>query len=192
MLINLVPDFFAVIDSADPVAAYHEYFRSHQRVLRAYWRNYVIEPEGAHYCDVIRSTVSARRDDLRQMVEHTDIVAIARQAEDRCRDLLLVDTDIDIVLMVGVGGANAGELVVDGRGIAFLCLEHFTGVANHETHGLGLDPELMAMWLAHEIAHTVRYTSRAASPGSPAGSSRSSAAARFPSTPCGPRRPRVC
>ena len=61
--------------------------------------------------------------------------------------------------MVGVGAANAGELVVEGRGIAFVCLEHFTSVANPETHGLGLDPELIPLWLAHEITHTVRYTS---------------------------------
>ena len=38
-----------------------------------------------------------------------------------------MDCDVDVVLMVGVGAANAGELVVDGRGIAFVCLEHFTG-----------------------------------------------------------------
>ena len=46
------------------------------------------------------------------------------------------DVDFDVVLMVGVGAANAGELVVDGRGIAFVCLEHFTGVANPaDLHG---------------------------------------------------------
>jgi uncharacterized protein YjaZ len=61
--------------------------------------------------------------------------------------------------MVGVGGANAGELVVDGRGVAFVCLEHFTGVNNPETFGLGLDPELVPLWLAHEVAHVIRYTS---------------------------------
>jgi uncharacterized protein YjaZ len=61
--------------------------------------------------------------------------------------------------MVGVGAANAGELVVDGRGIAFVCLEHFTGQANPQADGLGLDPELIPLWLAHEIAHIVRYTS---------------------------------
>ena len=61
--------------------------------------------------------------------------------------------------MVGVGGANAGELVVGGRGIAFLCLEHFTGRANPETYGMGLPPDLVPLWLAHELAHTVRYTS---------------------------------
>ena len=33
-----------------------------------------------------------------------------------------------------------------------------SGVANAATHGLGLDPELLPMWLAHEIAHGVRYT----------------------------------
>jgi hypothetical protein len=30
---------------------------------------------------------------------------------------------------------------------------------NPETQGLGLDPELIPLWLAHEIAHGVRYTS---------------------------------
>jgi len=74
--------------------------------------------------------------------------------------LLDVDSDIDVVLMVGVGAANAGELVVNGKGVAFVCLEHFTSIANPETHGLGLDPELIPLWLAHEIAHAVRYTSR--------------------------------
>src|SRR6185503_781587 len=65
----------------------------------------------------------------------------------------------DVVLMVGVGAANAGELVIDSRGIAFVCLEHFTGIANPDTQGLGLDPELIPLWLAHELAHVVRYTS---------------------------------
>ena len=42
---------------------------------------------------------------------------------------------------------------------AFVCLEHFTGQTNAQTQGLGLDPELVPLWLAHEIAHVVRYTS---------------------------------
>jgi hypothetical protein len=29
MLINLLPDFFAVLQSVDPVAAYHRYFEAH-------------------------------------------------------------------------------------------------------------------------------------------------------------------
>jgi uncharacterized protein YjaZ len=61
--------------------------------------------------------------------------------------------------MVGVGAANAGELVVDGRPAAFVCLEHFTGRANPGTFGLGLSPELLPLWIAHEVAHTVRYCS---------------------------------
>jgi hypothetical protein len=43
--------------------------------------------------------------------------------------------------------------------VAFVCLEHFTGVVNPDTHSLGLDPELISLWLAHEFAHAVRYTS---------------------------------
>ena len=159
MLINLLPDFFAVLQSTDPVSAYHRYFETHRSILEAYWHNYVIEPSGPHFQDVVRDTVRADRDDLRAMLDRTDIVALARQAEEQCQQLFEVDSNIDVVLMVGVGAANAGEMVVNGRGIAFVCLEHFTSVANPTTRGLGLDPELIPMWLAHEIAHCVRYTS---------------------------------
>ena len=159
MLINLLPDFFAALQSSDPVAAYQRYFESHRRLLTAYWENYVIEPEGPHFDEVVRSTIRAGRADLRATLERTDVVSLARSTEEQCAALLDVDVDIDVVLMVGVGAANAGELVVDGRGIAFVCLEHFTSVANPETQGLGLDPEVIPLWLAHEIAHAVRYTS---------------------------------
>lgn len=159
MLINLLPDFFALLDSPDPVAAYHRYFDAHRRILEAYWLNYVIEPAGPHFEDIIRSTVAAERSDLRSMLERTDVVTLARSAEMQTREALSADVDVDVVLMVGVGAANAGELVVDGRGIAFLALEHFTGVTNETSNGLGLDPELMTLWLAHEYAHAVRYTS---------------------------------
>ena len=159
MLINLLPDFFAVLDSTDRVAAYQRYFAAHHRLLAGYWNNYVIDPAGPHYDDVVRATVHADRADLRAMLEREDIPALARQTEERCTALLAADVDVDVVLMVGVGAANAGELVVGGRGVAFVCLEHFTGSANEETGGLGLDPELVPLWLAHEYAHAVRYTS---------------------------------
>jgi hypothetical protein len=93
------------------------------------------------------------------MLERTDLVSLARDTEQRCAALLAADVDVDVVLMVGVGAANAGELVVNGRGIVFVCLEHFTSTANPETQGLGLDPELVPLWLAHEYAHVIRYTS---------------------------------
>lgn len=159
MLINLLPDFLAVLESTDRISAYQRYFAAHRSLLGAYWQNYVIDPEGPHFLDVVRPTVLADRSDLRAMLAHTDVVALARETEQRCVELLEADVDIDVVLMVGVGAANAGELVVNGRGIAFVCLEHFTGTANPQTDGLGLDPELVPMWLAHEIAHVVRYTS---------------------------------
>lgn len=159
MLINLLPDFFALLDSSDPAAAYHRYFAAHQRLLEAYWLNYVIEPVGPHFADIVRSTLAADRRDLRAMLERTDIVTIARAAEMQTRAVLAADVDVDVVIMVGVGAANAGELVVNGRGVAFVALEHFTGATNSTTDGLGLDPELLPLWLAHEYAHAVRYTS---------------------------------
>ena len=159
MLINLLPDFFAVINSSDPVSAYGHYYDSHRRLLAAYWHNYVLDPESPHFADVVRATALANRADLRAMLERTDVVSLAHECEERCASLLEMDVDIDVVLMVGVGAANAGELVTDGRGTAFVCLEHFTGIANAETQGLGLDPELIPLWIAHEITHAVRYTS---------------------------------
>jgi hypothetical protein len=161
MLINLLPDFFAVLNSTDRAAAYHRYYAAHRTLLDAYWNNYVIAPEGPHFTDVVRSAALADRSDLRAMLDRTDVISLARQTEAQCAALLAQDVDIDVVLMVGVGAANAGELVINGRGTAFVCLEHFTSVANPETQGLGLDPELIPLWLAHEIAHAIRYTSPA-------------------------------
>src|SRR6476661_3958191 len=159
MLINLLPDFFAVLNSTDRVAAYHRYFETHRRLLEAYWHNYVLDPDGPHFRDVVQLAALADRSDLRAMLERTDVVSLARSTSEQCSSLLEYDSNIDVVLMVGVGAANAGELVVDGKGVAFVCLEHFTSVANPETRGLGLDPELIPLWLSHEIAHGVRYTS---------------------------------
>jgi hypothetical protein len=158
MLINLVPEFLAALQSAEPVAAYHRYLDAHRALLGAYWHNYVIEPSGPHFLEVVRDTVRAERNDLYTLLERTDVAALAARTEAACIEAFEIDSRIDVVLMVGVGAANAGELVVDGRGVAFVCLEHFTSVANPATRGLGLDPELIPMWLAHEIAHGVRYT----------------------------------
>lgn len=159
MLINLLPDFLSVLNSSDRIAAYLRYFDTHRPLLEAYWHNYVLDPDGPHFQEVVRATALADRADLAAVLARTDVAALARTTERGCAELLASDVGVDIVLMVGVGAANAGELVVRGKGVAFVCLEHFTGVANPETQGLGLDPELIPLWLSHEIAHAVRYTS---------------------------------
>ncbi len=159
MLINLVPEFLAALDAPDPLAAYHRYLEEHRPVLASYWRNYVLDLDSPHAEDVIRRTLDAERRDLGQLLDEVDVAAIAQQALLDCEIRFETDRLVDLYLMVGVGAANAGELVVGGRGIAFVCLEHFTGRPNPETLGLGLDPKLLPLWIAHEIAHTVRYTS---------------------------------
>src|SRR2546422_84922 len=116
MLINLLPDFFAILDSTDRNAAYRSFFESHRRLLQAYWHNYVIDPDSPHFADVVRSTVLADRADLRAMLERTDIVTLVRETEAKCRELLQSDTDFDVVLRIRVGAANAGELVLGSRG----------------------------------------------------------------------------
>ena len=159
MLINLLPDFLAVVDAANPEAAYQQYRDAHRPVLDAYWHNYVLDPDSSHADAIVANALKAPRDDLRALVESADLTELAEEAIGRAEELLQIDRPTDCYLMVGVGGANAGELVVGGRGIAFVCLEHFTGRANSQTYGMGLPPDLIPLWLGHELAHTVRYTS---------------------------------
>ncbi len=159
MLINLLPDFLDILASSNREAAYYRYLESHRAVLSAYWGNYVLDLESPHAAEVIATTLRADRTDLKALLQ---TVKISQQVEEmigRATDVLGIDRPTDVYLMVGVGAANAGELVVNGRGAAFVCVEHFTGKVNPTTFGLGLSPELIPLWVAHELAHTVRYTS---------------------------------
>ncbi len=165
MLVDLVPEFLACVTAPDPVAAYHRYLERHAPVLSAYWHNYVLDLDSPHATRVIADTLRADRSDLRRLLEDVDVGRIAEDALGRARATLEADCPVDLYVMVGVGAANAGELVLLGRGAAFVCLEHFTGRANPQTGGLGLAPHLLPLWIAHEVAHVVRYaspTSRAA------------------------------
>jgi len=159
VLINLLPDFFAVLEAADREAAYRHYRDSHRPILDAYWRNYVLDPDTPHADSIVSGSLRADRSDLYGLAATTDLVQLAEEAIARAEELMGIDRPTDTYLMVGLGGANAGELVVGGRGVAFICLEHFTGRVNPETYGMGLPPDLIPVWIAHELAHTVRYTS---------------------------------
>lgn len=159
MLVNLVPEFLSLLSAADPIAAYHEYLDRHRPVLAAYWHNYVLDPDSPHAESIVASALRAERSDLLRLLEDVDVVAIAEDALRRSTEILEADCPVDLYLTVGVGAANAGELVVGGRGIAFVCLEHFTGRANAQTYGMGLAPHLLPLWIAHEVAHALRYTS---------------------------------
>src|SRR3989442_8215720 len=159
MLIDLVPEFLACVSAPDPVAAYGAYLDRHGPVLKSYWHNYVVDPDSPHAERVIADALRADRADLQRLLEDVDIGQISEDALRRSLELLETDCPVDLYLMVGVGAANAGELVVGGRGIAFVCLEHFTGRANAQTYGMGLAPALLPLWIAHEVAHVLRYTS---------------------------------
>jgi hypothetical protein len=159
MLVNLIPEFLSVLAAPDRAAAYHEYLDRHGPVLAAYWHNYVLDPESPHAEQIIAAALRADRMDLIRLLQDVDVVAIAEDALRRATEVLEADCPVDLYLTVGVGAANAGELVVGGRGVAFVCLEHFTGRANAQTYGMGLAPQLLPLWIAHEVAHVIRYTS---------------------------------
>jgi hypothetical protein len=161
VLINLLPDFLAVLGAENRESAYRQYHESHRLILDAYWRNYVLDPDSPHAGEIVASALKADRSDLLGLAGTVDLVQLAEEAIARAQELLRIDRPTDTYLMVGLGGANAGELVVGGRGVAFICLEHFTGRVNPETYGMGLPPDLVPLWIGHELAHTVRYTSPA-------------------------------
>lgn len=161
MLINLLPEFLEILASPNREAAYQRYLDAHRAVLSAYWSNYVLDLDSPHTAEVIGTTLRADRSDLKALVQSVRVSDLVSDAITRATDLLQIDTPTDVYLMVGVGAANAGELVVNGRGVAFICLEHFTGRVNPTTYGLGLSPDLIPLWVGHELAHTVRYTSPA-------------------------------
>lgn len=161
MLINLLPDFLEVLRAPDREAAYQQYRDAHRPIIDAYWRNYVLDPDSVHAAEIVSAALTADRSDLLHLAETVDLVGLAEDSIARSEELLQIDRPTDTYLMVGLGGANAGELVVGGRGVAFLCLEHFTGRVNPETYGMGLAPDLIPPWIAHELAHAVRYTSPA-------------------------------
>ncbi|MEZ4454969.1 MAG: DUF2268 domain-containing putative Zn-dependent protease [Gemmatimonadales bacterium] len=161
MLINLLPEFLEILGSSNREAAYQRYLDAHRAVLSAYWSNYVLDLDSPHVDEVIGATLRADRLDLKAVLQSVRISDLVQSAIDRAVDLLQIDRPTDVVLMVGVGAANAGELVVNGRGVAFICLEHFTGKVNPTSFGLGLSPDLIPLWVGHELAHTVRYTSPA-------------------------------
>ncbi len=158
MIINLIPEFFAALAAPDPLQAYHRYLDQHRAVLGAYWHNYVIDLDSPHAEGVMVRALAAQRKDLQHMLERVDVAAVAQETLARCDEVLELDCPVHLYLMVGVGAANAGDLVVNGRGVAFVCVEHFTGRANPDSYGMGLDPDLMRLWIAHEVAHAVRYT----------------------------------
>ena len=159
MLINLLPEFFAVLSARNPEAAWASYRDAHRPIIDAYWRNYVLDPDTPQAADVVSAALKADRSDLEALVASRDVVQLVEDAVARAHEVLRLDRPTDVYLMVGMGGANAGELVVGGRGVAFVCLEHFTGRPNPETYGMGLSPDLIPVWVGHELAHTARYTS---------------------------------
>ncbi len=159
MIINLIPEFLAARAAADRDAAYREYLERHRQVLTSYWHNYVLDLGSPHAAEVIAQALAADRRDLQRLVAQVDLEGVAAEAVSRAAMVLELDHEVDVYLTVGVGAANAAELVVGGRGVVIVCVEHFTGQPNPDTYGLGLSARVLPLWIAHEIAHTVRYTS---------------------------------
>src|SRR5438094_540802 len=68
MLVNLVPEFLAILAAPDPTAAYHEYLDRHKPVLQSYWHNYVLDPTSPHAEQAIAAPCRAASADLKRLV----------------------------------------------------------------------------------------------------------------------------
>src|SRR5437773_842128 len=118
MLVNLVPEFLAVLAAPDPTAAYHEYLERHKPVLHGYWHNYVLDPTSPHAEQAIAAALRADRADLHRLLEDVDVAAIADDALQRSLEQFEADCAVDLYLMVGVGGANEGVAVAAAQAVA--------------------------------------------------------------------------
>ena len=102
MLINLLPDFLAILEAHDREAAYRQYRETHRPILDAYWRNYVLDPDGPHADEIVAAALKADRSDLLALASSTDLVQLAEEAVARAEALLQLDRPTDIYLMVGL------------------------------------------------------------------------------------------
>src|SRR5947208_2378068 len=118
MLVNLVPEFLAILAAPDPTAAYHEYLERHKPVLQSYWHNYVLDPTSPHAERVVAAALRAERADLERLLEDVDVAAIAEDALHRSLEQLEADCAVDLYLMIGVGAANAGAAVAAAQAVA--------------------------------------------------------------------------
>ena len=121
MLINLVPDFLAVLADDDREAAWQRYFESHSAVLNAYWRNYVLEPGTPAADVVVRNALAADRSDLHSLLAGVDIVRVVEETLARAEDVLRargsgVDWWMIVVAALGLPAVasprRAGQLAV--------------------------------------------------------------------------------
>ena len=97
MLVNLVPEFLAVLAAPDPAVAYRRYLERHRPILAAYWQNYVLDPESPHAADVIARALRADRADLHRLLDDVDVVAVADDALQRTLAQLEADCPVDLL-----------------------------------------------------------------------------------------------
>src|SRR5207253_4342831 len=99
VLINLLPDFLAVLGAGDREAAYRQYRESHRPILDAYWRNYVLDPDSPHAGEIVTAALRADRSDLLALADNVNIVQLAEEAIARAEARLQVERPTDTYLV---------------------------------------------------------------------------------------------
>jgi hypothetical protein len=95
---------------------------------------------------------------LLELIKHKAWLRHALAGIERAEKLLGGPVDhVDVIVCVGLGRRNASMGYWEGRGLAFLWLEHFLAKESGTPY-LNLGVDSMSTWLAHEIAHAVRYS----------------------------------
>ena len=85
---------------------------------------------------------------------------IASEGLERVASVLDDDPpDVDVYLLAGLGWSNASQGWWASRGLAFVFVEQFLDPRGAEL--LGLPPDDIAVWLAHEVGHAIHYAAHA-------------------------------
>jgi hypothetical protein len=120
-----------------------------------------MQPGAPGWDDVVKSEIdnlSKAVEPLRELIKHKAWRRHTLTGIETAEKLLGGPLDhVDVIVSVGLGRRNASMGYWEGRGLAFLWLEHFLPKESGTPYlNLGLDS--MTTWLAHEIAHAARYS----------------------------------
>jgi len=158
--IDLTQEATGWLGADDPVAKFTEWAGDSPPWVRTDFSWIRARPGEGEFAAV----VEARMPDLRAVTE--PLLASLADGEwrervgwtiGRAESVLGGEVDyVDVIVGLGLGAHNAAMGYWRGRGLAYLCMEHFMEPGT-DSPFLDLGSEALPIWLAHELGHAIRY-----------------------------------
>lgn len=138
------------------------YFTRYLKPNETFLRHYFQEWAGTNVEKVIETFDELYPPDLVQNLEALFPLERTRQL---CKKLfvryasrLRFKEEVNVYVMIGVYTTNAFATFISGRPAMAICLEHFDFRSQKHKFSLGLAPETLPLWFAHELAHCARMS----------------------------------